>query len=109
MMRATITHPETVSFTVLAKPARKGMKAADEACYWYRNAGDAFDLIHTGISGGHVRPDDHRISSLAEICAFAFRQLAETQGEDLQTLARHMGFHRSAPEEAAPAGEGGAT
>lgn len=106
MMQVHVTHPETLTFTLLAKPARKGMKAADEACYHFRNAADVFDLIRDSISSGYLRADDHRIASLAEICAFAFQQLAETHGEDLQDLARLMGFQRGAPEDAAPAGEG---
>lgn len=107
MTQVHVTHPEQVDFKLLLNPAKKGVKAADEAVYWYGHAANVFDLIYSAISGGYFQGSEHKIASLAELSGFAMRQLAETQGEDLHLMARYMSGDLSVHEERKQAAKGG--
>lgn len=107
MKQVHVTHPEEVPFRLLINPAKKGMRAAEEVATWYTAAADVFDLLRIGITSGHLQAAEHKIASLAEICGYAFHQLAETQGEELQRMARDMGYALEAHEERKQAEKGG--
>ena len=60
--------------------------AADDAACWSGHAATIFDAINTGISSGHLSGNDGFLISLSEVCARAFRSVADDKGKRLQGL-----------------------
>ena len=61
-------------------------RAADDAGCWSGHAATILDAINTGISSGHLSANDGFLISLSEVCARAFRSVADDEGERLQGL-----------------------
>jgi len=61
--------------------------AADDAGHWLGHAATIFDAISAGISSGHLSANDAFLISLSEVCARAFRSVADDEGERLQGVA----------------------
>ena len=61
-------------------------EAAEDAVYWFGHAATIFDNIRDGLVGGHLSGDEAYLISLSEVCARAFRSVAEDEGERLERI-----------------------
>jgi len=75
--------------------------AADDAGHWLGHAATIFDAISAGISSGHLSANDAFLISLSEVCARAFRSVADDEGARLQGVAMAIRDDRARGAESA--------
>lgn len=72
--------------------ASEAADVAGEACYLLNHAANVFGLLRDGLAGGAFSTNDPGVTSLAELCERAFRDMAWIEGEVLDkvgTAIRH--------------------